>query len=297
MPDAASPPTGESTVHKLPPPFDTSEESFELIAQGAESLLYRTTFSSTGQSAALKVRPEKKWRHPILDKRLTRARILAEARVLVKLSGEGIAAGGSTPGKRAKVKQPKEGEKGVAGLRGLVPAVLALDWERGWMMTEWVHGRTIKQAIYDTQASRKGVEGEQRLQDLKGLLSRVGEVVGKLHASGVIHGDLTTSNIMLRPNDTTTPGVTSTESLDGDIVLIDFGLSTQSVSDEDRAVDLYVLERAFGSTHPREEGLFPEVLTAYAESEGSGMNGKIGKLVLRKLEDVRMRGRKKSMVG
>ncbi|KAK3673370.1 serine/threonine-protein kinase bud32 [Recurvomyces mirabilis] len=297
MADAASSSARVNALHKFPPPFDTSDESFELIAQGAESLLYRTTFSTTGQPAALKVRPEKKWRHPILDKRLTRARILAEARVLVKLSGEGIAAGGSTPGKRAKVKQPKEGEKGVAGLRGFVPAVLALDWERGWMMTEWVYGRTVKQAIHDTQAGRRAVEREQRLQDLKELLRRIGEVVGKLHASGVIHGDLTTSNMMLRPYDATTPDPTSTDSLDGDVVLIDFGLSTQSVSDEDRAVDLYVLERAFGSTHPREEDLFPEVLTAYAENEGSGMNGKVGKLVLRKLEDVRMRGRKKSMVG
>ena len=164
-------------------------------------------------------------------------------------------------------------------------------------MTEWVEGRMVKQAVYDTQNSRKGGEGEQGLKDLKGLLERIGEVVGKLHASGVIHGDLTTSNMMLRPHSITEPDSTSTDSLDGDVVLIDFGLSTQSVSDEDRAVDLYVLERAFGSTHPREEDLFPKVLRAYAESEESGMYGKIGKSVVRKLEDVRMRGRKKSMVG
>lgn len=42
-------------------------------------------------------------------------------------------------------------------------------------------------------------------------------------------------------------------------MLIDFGLAGQSVHDEDRAVDLYVLERAFGSTHPRTEPLFEEV--------------------------------------
>lgn len=79
--------------------------------------------------------------------------------------------------------------------------------------------------------------------------------------------------------------------LEGEIVLIDFGLSAQSVQDEDKAVDLYVLERAFGSTHPEAEGLFREVLRAYGESyKGAGV-------VLKKLEEVRMRGRKRSMLG
>ena len=32
--------------------------------------------------------------------------------------------------------------------------------------------------------------------------------------------------------------------MDGEIVLIDFGLATQSIQDEDRSVDLYVLESA-----------------------------------------------------
>ena len=49
-------------------------------------------------------------------------------------------------------------------------------------------------------------------------------------------------------------------------MLIDFGLASQSVSDEDRAVDLYVLERAFGSTHPRAEHLFAELLDAYKDT-------------------------------
>ena len=79
--------------------------------------------------------------------------------------------------------------------------------------------------------------------------------------------------------------------LDGEIVLIDFGLASQSTQGEDRAVDLYVLERAFGSTHPRAEGLFGEVLKAYGESF-RGAN-----VVLKRLEDVRMRGRKRSMLG
>jgi TP53 regulating kinase-like protein len=41
--------------------------------------------------------------------------------------------------------------------------------------------------------------------------------------------------------------------------MIDFGLSSQAVYVENYAVDLYVLERAFGSTHPASEGLFAGV--------------------------------------
>ena len=76
------------------------------------------------------------------------------------------------------------------------------------------------------------------------------------------------------------------------IVLIDFGLASQTTQEEDRAVDLYVLERAFGATHPHAEPLFGGVvLESYAKSyKGGGM-------VVKRLADVRARGRKKSMVG
>ena len=80
-------------------------------------------------------------------------------------------------------------------------------------------------------------------------------------------------------------------SLDGEVVLIDFGLAAQSLQDEDKAVDLYVLEKAFGSTHPTAEDLFQEVLNAYRTSY------KGAQVVLKRLEDVRMRGRKRSMLG
>ncbi|EGP92420.1 uncharacterized protein MYCGRDRAFT_65866 [Zymoseptoria tritici IPO323] len=245
-------------THALPPPFSESTEPFTLITQGAEALLYRTTFLTPTTPAALKVRPAKPWRHPTLDARLTRQRILAEARVLVKCRKEGVA----------------------------VPGVYALDWEAGWMMSEWIEGPTVKAAV---RGRRVGAEGEE--EELKGLMRRIGTAVGRLHAIGVIHGDLTTSNMMLR-RATTRDGEDQIEGgLEGEIVLIDFGLATQAVQEEDRAVDLYVLERAFGSTHPREEGLFGEVLRAYGETSKSA------KTTLKRLEDVRMRGRKKSMLG
>jgi len=77
---------------------------------------------------------------------------------------------------------------------------------------------------------------------------------------------------------------------------------------EDKAVDLYVLERAFASTHPDSEPMFSAVIEAYKEGMGKDWTA-----VERRLEDgeygipfsnlflfssaVRLRGRKRSMVG
>jgi tRNA A-37 threonylcarbamoyl transferase component Bud32 len=74
-------------------------------------------------------------------------------------------------------------------------------------------------------------------------------------------------------------------------VVIDFGLASVSKLNEDRAVDLYVLERAFLSTHPNSEKMFAAVLESYQAS----LN--VASKVLAKLNVVRSRGRKRQMVG
>jgi TP53 regulating kinase and related kinases len=253
----------------LPPIFRyPSAAAPLLITQGAEALLYRSTYLLPSIPCALKYRPSKPYRHPILDVRLTKHRILSEARVLVKCRREGVP----------------------------VPAVYALDEAAGWLMIEWIEGEVVRIRLNEWLKRRKeeeiaeGVDDEELLE----LMTRVGSAVGRMHAIGVIHGDLTTSNLMLRPRskeELNGDGAAAPRMLDGEIVLIDFGLASQSQADEDRAVDLYVLERAFGSTHPKAESLFGGVLKAYEKSfKGAGV-------VLKKLEEVRMRGRKRSMLG
>jgi TP53 regulating kinase-like protein len=255
----------------LPAIFQADTTPPELVTQGAEALLYRSTYLIPSLPCALKYRPSKPYRHPILDARLTKHRILSEARVLVKCRREGVP----------------------------VPAVYALDEKEGWIMVEWIEGEVVRVRLNEWLKRRKdqGIgEGEPGEEALKGLMGRIGSAVGRMHAVGIVHGDLTTSNLMLRPrksNVVNGQGSASVEDkvLDGEIVMIDFGLASQSTADEDRAVDLYVLERAFGSTHPRAEALFTEVRSAYGKSF-KGAN-----VVLKKLEDVRMRGRKRSMLG
>ncbi|KAK7744474.1 serine/threonine-protein kinase bud32 [Cytospora paraplurivora] len=246
-----------------------SSQPPELIAQGAEGLLYRTSYLSPSTPCALKYRPSKPYRHPILDARLTKQRILAEARILAKCRREAVP----------------------------VPAVYCVDEAGGWLMMEWVGGGPVRAGVNAWLGDRSEEEvlgGRAEgggSAEMVGLMRRVGAAVGRLHAAGVVHGDLTTSNMMLRPvvrgeADGHHGGV-----LDGEIIIIDFGLASQSQSEEDRAVDLYVLERAFLSTHPRAEKLFDEVLNGYRQAF------KGARPVLKKLEDVRMRGRKRSMLG
>lgn len=66
--------------------------------------------------------------------------------------------------------------------------------------------------------------------------------MAKLHDGGMIHGDLTTSNMIVRKADEA-------------LVLIDFGLATIATLPEDKAVDLYVLERAITSAHSQHTAL------------------------------------------
>ncbi|KAF6232771.1 hypothetical protein HO173_008985 [Letharia columbiana] len=177
----------------------------------------------------------------------------------------------------------------------------------GWMMMEWVEGSTVKEVVVEAgkRIKERGGGGVWE-EGLRALMGKIGRALGRMHEVGVVHGDLTTSNMMLRPAPMSLQHVTTFtngaggdgddaksagESLEGEIVLIDFGLAAQSLQDEDKAVDLYVLERAFGSTHPEAEEGFQEVLRVYGESY------KGAKVVLKRLEDVRLRGRKRSMLG
>ncbi|TQV99362.1 hypothetical protein V2A60_004841 [Cordyceps javanica] len=274
------PPTAES--FPLPPILrQPSSTAPELITQGAEGRLYKTTYLLPSVPCALKYRPAKPWRHPTLDARLTKHRILSEARILTKCRRDGVR----------------------------VPAVYGLDEAQGWLMLEWIPGPPVRAAVNARLLGLSrgtghhddddGDDEEARIArdgPLRSLMRRIGAAVGALHKIGIVHGDLTTSNMMLDPTGSASASGGSGDSdgsaeLEGEVVIIDLGLASGAVQEEDRAVDLYVLERAFGSTHPRAECVFPELLDAYRESH------KQAPAVLKKLEEVRMRGRKRSMLG
>lgn len=101
---------------------------------------------------------------------------------------------------------------------------------------------------------------------------KIGENIAKLHDIGIIHGDLTTSNMILQK---------------GKVFFIDFGLAFHSARNEDKAVDLHLLRQAFESKHfTRWEEYFNKTIDGYKHSEKHGD-------VLKQLEKVELRGRYK----
>lgn len=155
---------------------------------------------------------------------------------------------------------------------------------------EWIEGDSVRDVL-DDMLMQEGGEGK-----VDALMVKMGEAVGKLHAADIVHGDLTTSNVMVRRKVRKGLLCAAQEEVvehveDEGVVLIDFGLGSMSTAEEDKAVDLYVLERAFASTHPKAEKLFKDVLEAYQRSY------KKSKPVMRRLQGVRMRGRKRTMIG
>ncbi|KAF7240892.1 EKC/KEOPS complex subunit TP53RK [Varanus komodoensis] len=224
-----------------PPPL----EGLQLIQQGAEARVYRGQF--LGRPTVMKLRFPKRYRHPVLEERLSRKRTAQEARSLLRCRRAGISA----------------------------PVVYFVDYVSNCIYLEDVVGSTTaRDYIISEQQSGNSAN------NLILLAEKIGEILAQMHDEDLVHGDLTTSNMLLRP---------PAEKLE--LVLIDFGLSFISALPEDKGVDLYVLEKAFLSTHPNTEVLFEALLKKYSAASKKSVP------VIKKLDEVRLRGRKRSMVG
>ena len=172
-----------------------------------------------------------------------------------------------------------------------------VDMESNSIYMEYVEPSvTVREFIINIQQNQRGDE------PLLALAEKIGEIIGKAHKSNIIHGDLTTSNLLLAPRfhsdmettqqPTTSDTVLQTEVQDLDVVLIDFGLTALEGTAEDKGVDLYVLERALLSTHPNTHQVFEAILRSYRKHNSKGAVE-----VIKKLDEVRLRGRKRTMVG
>lgn len=169
------------------------------------------------------------------------------------------------------------------------PSILHVDTQENCIFMEHIQGILIKDVLLQGTHSREGVPRWPWLLSLASshpfpstavnkMLADIGKAIALLHDGGLVHGDLTTSNMMFRPND-------------GVVVMLDFGLAYNTILAEDKAVDLYVLERAFTSLHSQQEGLFDLVFESYKR------HSKQWSATLNRLGMVRMRGRKRVMVG
>ncbi|KAH9475036.1 EKC/KEOPS complex subunit BUD32 [Psilocybe cubensis] len=233
--------------------------SSHLISQGAEAKVYKGSLTTDGTPVLFKHRFKKQYRHTTLDTTLTKARVAGEARALMKCLRSGVN----------------------------VPGVRMVDAAEGLLGIEWIEGKSVKWLIPsgaqddDDEEQQDEISLDEFQLTIDQLMRLIGIEIAKMHLADIIHGDLTTSNMMVRR-----------QGSKSDLVLIDFGLSYHSSLVEDKAVDLYVLERAFASTHPDSEPMFASVLSAYATQLGKDWPA-----LRRRLDDVRLRGRKRSMVG
>ena len=110
------------------------------------------------------------------------------------------------------------------------------------------------------------------LSKQKKICKKIGESIAKIHESDIIHGDLTTSNMILKDNE---------------IYFIDFGLGFISKKIEDKSVDLHLLKQALEAKHFLNwQQLFEEVLRGYKIY-------KENEKVLEQLKKVEKRGRYK----
>ncbi len=183
-----------------------------------------------GKKCIVKLREPKNYREKSLDLQILKQRMRSECTML----------------SRAK----------KAGVR--TPVIWKIDFAKLAITLEFISGRTLKQELL----------GKNSQADM--LCSKLGEEIAKLHSADLVHGDLTTSNIILHNKG---------------LVFLDFGLGEISSKIESKAVDLLALKKTFAATHFKIMGKWLKVEKSYAQFfEG-------GKGVLSQMAQVEARAR------
>ncbi|XP_076246502.1 TP53 regulating kinase isoform X2 [Calliopsis andreniformis] len=233
-------------------------ENCELIAQGAEARVYKSIY--LGKPTLIKERFEKKYRHVDLDTRLTKDRIKAECRAMVRAKAAGV----------------------------VTPAIYLVHLERRCIYMEYIENAIVLKDFIDQNIS----SGSNVERLINFIAQGLGTLIARLHSKNIIHGDLTTSNVLLRNVD---------EKLDtnkcddvSNFIMIDFGLARLESSVEDKAVDLYVLERSLLSAHSELPQLFSGIFNTYQKCY---TNKNQCKEIVSKYKEVQARGRKRLMIG
>ena len=141
-----------------------------------------------------------------------------------------------------------------------VPKVFKIDDNNMKIEMEFIPGKLLKDILDGLSISERNK-----------ICRQIGQEISKLHEQNIIHGDLTTSNMIYYQDK---------------IYFIDFGLSFFSHKIEDKAVDLHLLKQALESKHYKHfESTFKTILSSYKNKE-----------VLSRLQIVEKRGRYKRKI-
>jgi Kae1-associated kinase Bud32 len=203
-----------------------------LVAKGAEADILFDP-EWNGRKAILKRRGVKKYRHPEIDREIRRYRTIHEADLIHRSKEAGVS----------------------------TPLIYQLDPEGATIVMEYVEGLKIRDAVSNLS-----------IEENRALFRRIGEDTGRLHSAALIHGDLTTSN-MIKSGQR--------------IVFIDFGLGEISKEVEKRGVDLNLMVRMLASTHYT---VMEPLLESFKEGYRDIM-GPEAEEVFQRAEEIRRRGR------
>ncbi|OMJ93822.1 hypothetical protein SteCoe_3146 [Stentor coeruleus] len=231
-----------------------------LISQGAEGKIYTCTF--LGKKSIKKERIPRSYRQKSLDTKLRERRLIQESRNLVKVHKEGVP----------------------------VPGLYFVDTITCSLYMEFITPSISLKNFF----IQNPLVPQSLLCDFAG---QIGKGIALMHNAQCIHGDLTTSNMLLKPQITLANENLKDFSAADYLInpcmvyFIDLGLSYGSSTPEDMAVDLHVLEKAISSAHPQLENFFVEILYSYK------IHKRKADSVLTKLDQVKMRGRKRLAFG
>jgi len=150
------------------------------------------------------------------------------------------------------------------------PLLYFVDTGNALIVMQWVKGRRLKETVSSLTS-----EGLER------VFAKLGAEVARLHASGIMHGDLTTSNVLLDSDN-------KDKSKNGELTLIDFGLALRTTRLEDRAVDLRLVKETLTGAHS-------EVASKAYAALLEGYGGEVGpgevRAVTRQVAEIERRGR------
>lgn len=187
------------------------------------------------QKVIIKHRLPKKYRIPELDQVIRSQRTIHEPHLIHKAKEAGVP----------------------------TPTIFMVNPQESSIVMEYVNGKQVKEIL--DKFSKK---------DRLNLCKLIGNLIGRLHKNGIIHGDLTTSNMILTSS--------------GKVIFIDFGLSERSIELEQKGVDLHLMKRTLLSTHySHAKESFKAIMDGYAEIVGVEEK----KRVAIKIREIEKRGR------
>ena len=183
----------------------------------------------------MKKRLPKKYRNQELDNSIRSQRTINESHIIHKAKKAGVS----------------------------TPTIFMVDLVNSNIIMEYIKGKQIKEVLEEVSKKERNK-----------ICEIIGKMIGNLHKNGIIHGDLTTSNMILTPYNK--------------IIFVDFGLSERSIELESKGVDLHLMKRTLNSTHFKHaKESYNSVMEGYSKIVTKNELKKVTK----KIEEIEKRGR------